>query len=404
MQAFDYRAIDARGKVKRGSVSADSERAARRLLREQGLYTESILPLANARKAARGAGRPGRMRIVELAMVMRQLGVLINSGLPLDTALKLTIEQGESPRERRLCESLRAEIGEGRSFSAAMQRAPYRVPESLIASVGVGEETGHLHTILIRLADELETGAENRQTFTRGLIYPLVLVVGSIAVISFMMAWVVPRITQVFVSSGAELPWITRVVVGISNLVVAFGPYFIALVAIGLMAALVALRQPHIKLAWHEKLLAMPGLGRWILMADISDWARSLGTLLASGVPALSALGISSTLVNNLALRARFEAVTESMRRGTSMHNALRDAGIGSGFLIHMVGSGEASSELSAMLSRVAEYYRSRLAAAVDTFLKLMNPVLIVFIGMVILIIVLAVMLPILEMNDVGFR
>ncbi|MBT5331506.1 MAG: hypothetical protein HOL48_06985 [Porticoccaceae bacterium] len=224
--------------------------------------------------------------------------------------------------------------------------------------------------------------------------------VGSISVVAFMMVWVVPRITQVFISSRAELPLITQIVVSVSNFFTSYGLYILFAIASAVVIFMLAMTRPDLKQAWHRKLLGFPGLGKWMLMANLADWSRSLGTLLQSGVPALSALGISSTVVSNLELKARFDAVTESMRRGSSLHNALKDNDAGSGFLVHMVGSGEASSELSTMLLRVSDFYRSRLSNSVDTFLKLMNPILIVIIGLLILVIVLAIMLPIIHLNE----
>lgn len=407
MPTFDYQAIDLKGKKKKGSLTAESEKHARRLLKEKGLFAESLSAVAAADQQSSKplkSGPPRGVRRVnnfQLAMVLRQIGVLIRSGLPLESALKMTVEQAESERERRMGEAWRAEIEEGRSFSNAIKRSPYKIPESVTASVAVGEETGHLHEILIRVSDELEIGAENQKTFSRGLIYPSILVFGSMAVISFMMVWVVPKITQVFVSARAELPQITQVVVGISNFVLNYGLIFLVIIALAFIGFQLAMTQPKLKIAWHAKLLKLPGIGKWMMMANVADWCRSLGTLLKSGVPALSALGISSTVVANLALRQEFEEVAESMRKGLSLHNALSNSDIGSGFLVHMVGSGEASSELSSMLIRVSDFYQTRLSSSVDTFLKLMNPILIVLIGLIILLIVLAVMLPILEMNEI---
>lgn len=413
MPAFDYQAIDAKGKKKKGSITADSEKHVRRLLKEQGLFAEKVSQLKSAATGEAAKSGPNRSSRVgrsskrakgvsrfQLAMVLRQIGVLINSGLPLDAALQMTVEQAESEKERRMGEAWRAEISEGRSFSGAMTRSPYKIPESVIASVGVGEETGHLHSILIRLADDLEVGAENQKVFARGLIYPSILVIGSIAVVSFMMVWVVPRITQVFISSRTELPLVTQVIVALSNFVLSYGLYILGAAILAGAGFQLAMLKPRLKQSWHSGLLRVPGIGKWMLMANLADWSRSLGTLLQSGVPALSALSISSTVVTNLELKSRFESVTESMRRGSSLHNALKESNAGSGFLVHMVGSGEASSELSSMLLRVADFYRSRLMSSVDTFLKLMNPILIVVIGLMILTIVLAVMLPIMQMNE----
>ena len=256
------------------------------------------------------------------------------------------------------------------------------------------------HKILLRLSEELETSAENRKTVTRALIYPVTLVSVSIVMVSVMMVWVVPKITAVFASSNRELPWITEVVVGISNFTQSYGLYVLVFVVIASLVFRQAMKNAKLKMQWHELILSMPGMGRWVRMADISDWSRNLGVLLNSGVPALAALKISSAVVNNCALQDKFNAVTEAMRQGASLHKALEDNLDGSGFLVHMVGSGEASSELDKMLLRVAEYYSARLKNAVEVFLKLLNPILILIMGAMILGIVAAIMLPIMDMNN----
>lgn len=403
MAVFDYIAFDPAGKRSKGTITADSERHARRLLRDRGLFADSIKAL---KQAAEGEARKRftlgtrRLNHFELALILRQMAILIQSGLPLEDALKMLTEQAESDKQRRFVQSLRSEIVEGRSFSSAMSRSPYKVPESVIAGVGVGEETGHLHSVMLRMADELEVGAENKQAFSRGLIYPFTLLAVATVVVSFMMVFVVPQITTIFVSNRRELPLITEIVVFISNGFQAYGLYVLILAALVFFVALVLLRDKARRTAWHGTLLKLPLIGKWMRMANIGDWSRSLGTLLESGVPALSALKIASSVVDNLYLRAKMESVTESMRRGSSLHSALQQADVGSGFLVHMVGSGEASSELDSMLLRVADYYRARLSNSVETFLKLMNPILIVLLGIIVLCIVAAIMLPILDLNN----
>ncbi len=344
--------------------------------------------------------REARVNNFDLSLLLQQQAILIQSGLPLEEALRMTIEQAETDRQRRMVESWRSEITEGRSFSEALRRSPYKIPESIIAGVGVGEESGHLHRVLMRLAEDLESNAENRKTISRAMIYPATLIATSIIVVSIMMVWVVPKITAIFMSSKRELPLVTRVIVGLSEFTQAYGLFVLAAVVALAFAFRQAMKDPQRKERWHALILNMPGMGRWIRMANISDWARSLGVLLNNGVPALAALTISSAVVTNLHLRGKFEAVTEGMRQGSSLKKALEDSQVGSGFLIHMVGSGEASSELDKMLLRVSEYYSVRLNNAVEVFLKLVNPILIIFMGMIILSVVAAVMLPIMDMNN----
>jgi len=214
------------------------------------------------------------------------------------------------------------------------------------------------------------------------------------------MVWVVPKITAIFMSSNRELPLITRIIVNLSEFTQSYG-LIVLILLIGLYLGFVqAMKDPQRNERWHGFMLTMPGLGRWIRMANIADWSRSLGVLLSNGVPALAALKISSSVVTNLHLRSKMEGVTESMRQGSTLHKALLEVDVGSGFLVHMVGSGEASSELDKMLLRVSDYYSLRLNNAVEVFLKLINPILIVFMGVIILSVVAAVMLPIMDMNN----
>ena len=401
MPTFDYSAYNASGKLVRGIISAESERLARKTLKDKKLLASSIKQVKSRSSSKKSLfERQSNFDNFDLSLLLHQQAILIQSGLPLEESLRMTIEQAETQKQRRMVESWRSEITEGRSFSEALRRSPYKIPEGVIAGVGVGEETGHLDKILLRLSDELSTSAENRKTVTRALIYPVTLISVSIAMVALMMVLVVPKITSVFASSNRELPWITELIISVSKFVQDYGSAFLICLLTIFITFKVIIRNPDIRLRFHNLLLRLPGLGRWIRMADISDWARNLGVLLNSGVPALAALRISSAVVGNLSLRKSFDEVTESMRQGVSLHRALEKNLTESGFLVHMVGSGEASSELDKMLIRVAEYYSARLNNAVEVFLKLLNPMLILAMGAMILGIVAGIMLPIMDMNN----
>lgn len=399
MPTFDYAAYDVSGKLVDGVVSADSERHARRILKEKKLLPSKLTEVAKSSPKSK-LGRTSKVNEFDLSLVLQQQAILIQSGLPLEDAMRMTIEQAETDRQKRMVESWRSEIIEGRSFSEAMRRSPYKIPESVLAGVGVGEESGHLHTVLMRLAEDIETSAENKKTVTRALIYPATLLGASMLVVSMMMVWVVPKITAIFISSNRELPTITKFIIAISDFTQQYGLYLLlfGLILGGAISWL--LRDDDRRKRWHQVVLGLPGLGRWTTMANVADWSRSLGVLLGNGVPALAALKISSAVVTNLYLRSKMEQVTESMRRGVSLQKALEENKVGSGFLVHMVGSGEASSELDKMLMRVSDYYSLRLANAVEVFLKLINPILIIFMGGIILSVVAAVMLPIMDMGN----
>ena len=402
MPAFDYAAYDPSGKRVSGVISADSERHARRLLKDKKLLPSELSEVSQtaATKKSGPRRRQARVNNFDLSLLLQQQAILIESGLPLEDALRMTIEQAETEKQRRMLQSWRSEIIEGRSFSEALRRSPYKIPESIIAGISVGEESGHLHKVLMRLAEDLESSAENRKTISRAMIYPATLISTSIIVVAIMMVWVVPKITAIFVSSNRELPFITRIVINLSEFTQSYGLFFL-IVLMGLYLGFArAMQDSQRKQHWHSFMLTMPGLGRWIRMANIADWSRSLGVLLSNGVPALAALKISSSVVTNLDLRSKMEGVTEAMRQGSTLHSALQASDVGSGFLVHMVGSGEASSELDKMLLRVSDYYSLRLNNAVEVFLKLINPILIIFMGVIILSVVAAVMLPIMDMNN----
>ena len=400
MPAFDYTAYDPSGKQVSGVISADSERHARRLLKEKKLLPSKLSEVSQTQAKKSGSRREARVNNFDLSLLLQQQAILIESGLPLEDALRMTIEQAETEKQRRMLQSWRSEIIEGRSFSEALRRSPYKIPESIVAGISVGEESGHLHKVLMRIAEDLESSAENRKTISRAMIYPATLISTSIIVVAIMMVWVVPKITAIFISSNRELPLITRIVVNLSEFTQSYG-LFVLILLVGLYLGFVqATKDPQRNQRWHEFMLTMPGLGRWIRMANIADWSRSLGVLLSNGVPALAALKISSSVVTNLYLRSKMEGVTEAMRQGSTLHKALLEGDVGSGFLVHMVGSGEASSELDKMLLRVSDYYSLRLNNAVEVFLKLINPILIIFMGVIILSVVAAVMLPIMDMNN----
>jgi general secretion pathway protein F len=400
MPAFDYAAYDPSGKRVSGVISADSERHARRLLKDKKLLPSELSEVSQTETKKSGSRRQARVNNFDLSLLLQQQAILIESGLPLEDALRMTIEQAETEKQRRMLQSWRSEIIEGRSFSEALRRSPYKIPESIIAGISVGEESGHLHKVLMRLAEDLETSAENRKTISRAMIYPATLISTSIIVVAIMMVWVVPKITAIFVSSNRQLPLVTRLVINLSEFTQNYGLFFAVVMVALYLGFARAMRDPQRKKRWHSFMLTMPGLGRWIRMANIADWSRSLGVLLSNGVPALAALKISSSVVTNLDLRSKMEGVTEAMRQGSTLHSALQSSDIGSGFLVHMVGSGEASSELDKMLLRVSDYYSLRLNNAVEVFLKLINPILIIFMGVIILSVVAAVMLPIMDMNN----
>ena len=245
MAAFDYSAYDKAGKKVSGVITADSERHARRLLKEKSLLPSAVKEVSTTSKAVNSGGREARVNNFDLSLLLQQQAILIQSGLPLEDALRMTIEQAETEKQRRMLESWRSEITEGRSFSEALRRSPYKIPESIIAGISVGEESGHLHEVLMRLAEDIETSAENRKTISRAMIYPATLISTSIIVVAIMMVWVVPKITAIFASSNRELPLVTRAVINVSEFTQNYG-LFVLIAAFGLFTLFVqAMKNPQ---------------------------------------------------------------------------------------------------------------------------------------------------------------
>lgn len=400
MLSYDYLAYNKLGATEKGNIQADSDKSARLKLKEQGLLVSELKVINHSERKYQFRGLFRQISSADLALIMQQMGVLVQSGMPLEEALMLLIQQSESQKQHILVESWHRQILEGRSLSQAMRRSQFTVPDSVVASIAVGEETGHMDSILLRVAEELELGAENREAFKRGLSYPITLIVVAVIVVSIMMIKVVPKISNVFVHNDRELPTVTKIVITLSDTFQNYGLIVLFIGMIGVLLLFAWMRDDENRRKWHRSLLRLPVIGSWMRIANLADWARSLGTLLKSGVPALSALKISSAVMTNLSLRQQMEQVTNEVRKGSRLHSALVKTNIGHGFLQHMVGSGEVSSELDNMLLRVSEYYTHRLRNSVDSFLKLMGPILILLLGGLVLVIVSAVMLPILNMND----
>jgi len=302
--------------------------------------------------------------------------------------------------QRQVLESWRGSVLSGYSFAAALRQSPYRINDRVIASIEVAEETGHLHEVLSRLADEMEVENDNRQTLIKGMIYPLIMVLVAAVVIGVMIAYVVPQVTKVFANARQELPPLTQVTIALSQFTRSYGLFILAFLFVLAAGGRYLLQQPARRRNWQRLLLRMPLIGNWMLLAVLADWSRSMGTLLRTGVPVLTSLTISAAGIGNLYLQEKMQRVAEKVRQGNSLFYSLRSEHFVPGFMLHMVSSGESSGELDGMLIRVGDYYSTQLRNSVETALKLLEPALIVLMGLVILLIVGAVLVPIVKMNQ----
>jgi general secretion pathway protein F len=401
--AFRYEAVDAVGHTKKGVVNADSARAARSDLRAQGMVpiavdaiTAQVDELGQVKTRAFG----DRLSTTELALFTRQLASLLEASLPLEQAFSALLEQAERPYVRDLVASIRSEVMGGSSLSDALSRHPRDFADIYRALVASGEQIGQLSRVLSRLADYIERRNSLVQKVRLAFTYPAIVTVVAFAIVIFLLAYVVPQIVSVFANTKQKLPMLTVVMLAISDFVRGYG-WIVLLVAIGVFLAWRrALKNPDIKYRFHSWLLTAPLYGKFERSLNTSRFASTLAITTGSGVPILRALQTSRDTLSNVAMRAQVEDATTSVREGVSLARALSAHKHFPPMLIHMIRAGEVTGELPAMLQRASEAQEQDLERRAMTIAGLLEPALILVMGVVVLLIVLAVLMPIIEINQ----
>ncbi|WP_111656619.1 type II secretion system inner membrane protein GspF [Isoalcanivorax indicus] len=402
MPAFEFRSLDARGKVRKGMQEGDSARQVRQALRDKGWVP---LEVREARDRKGGAtlfsslSRAGRLNTAEQALITRQLATLIRSGLPIEQALSAVARQAGRPHIERIVLAVRAKVTEGYSLARSMAEFPRAFPEMYRATVAAGEQSGHLEQVLEQLAEYLENRHDTGRSVMQSMIYPAFILVFSIVIITLMMTYVVPRMVEVFARNEEGLPALTRVMIVISDFFRDWLWLAVLLIIGGVVAFVQALKSPSFRMRVHQRLARMPLIGKLICTADSSRLASTLGILSRSGVPLVEALAISSQVVGNLAVREAVKQAASKVREGGNLSRALDASGYFPPMLVQMIASGEASGELDRMLSRAAEYQERELAGVVSTVVGLLGPAMLLTMASLVFLIVLAMMQPIMQMN-----
>lgn len=407
MSAFEYTALDSGGRRQRGTIEGDTARQVRQQLRDQGLTPLTVEQATGGEdRALPSTGLSGvfgggqRVGGGDLALITRQLATLVASGTPVEDALRAVSGQTGNVRVERLLMAVRGRVLEGQSLAAALSAFPRSFPEIYVASVRAGEQSGHLAAVLGRLADYTEAQQETRSSVIAVLVYPLVLAVVALIVVIGLLAYIVPEIVGVFDALDAELPWLTRMLIALSDLVRAWGLWILILAAMLLLAVRPLFRQPRVRYRMDARLLRAPILGKLLRGAETGRFARTLAILAGSGVPVLEALEISASVVKNRPMRESVEHAAVQVREGTSLHRALARSGHFPPMALHLIASGEQSGELATMLQRVAEYHEREARLRVSMLTSLLEPAVIIMAGGVVMLIVLAVLLPIFELNQ----
>lgn len=396
MPTYRYQAVDMAGKTHKASVQADSERHARQLLRDQGLFARSLQRHQGA------ALQPRRQRLTraQLCELTRQLATLTGAGIALVDALATLERQLRAPALQAVLVAVRGALAEGLGLSRSLARQGAPFSGLYCALVEAGERSGRLAQVLTRLADHLEQVQRQQHKARTALIYPCVLMGVSLAVVVGLMTFVVPKLTEQFAHSGQALPLITSLLIGVSQGLVSAGPWLLGGAMVSTVLGAWLLRKPHWRLRRDQWLLRLPRVGALLQVLESARLARSLAILCGSGVALLEALQVASDTVANQRIRLALEQVRLQVQGGTSLHRALDACGQFPPLLVNMVGSGEASGTLADMLERVADDQERGFARQVDTAMALFEPLMILVMGGVVLFIVLAVLLPIMQLNQ----
>lgn len=403
MPAFRYEAVDAGGVTRKGVVNADSLRAARADLRSRELAPVSVVAIeaqVDASGQARARGFGGGLSTTELALFTRQLASLLEASLPLEQAFTALLEQAERAYMRDLIASIRAEIMGGSSLSDALARHPRDFADIYRALIASGEQIGQLSRVLSRLADFIERRNALVSKVKLAFTYPAIVTVVAFAIVIFLLTYVVPQIVSVFANTKQKLPLLTVVMLAVSDFVRADGLYVLVLLVLGGFGWRRALQNPDFKFRWHSWLLRAPLYGKFERSLNTSRFASTLAITTGSGVPILRALQTSRDTLSNVAMRAQVDDATTSVREGVGLARALSAHKYFPPMLIHMIRAGEVTGELPAMLDRAASAQESDLERRAMTIASLLEPALILFMGVVVLLIVLAVLMPIIEINQ----
>lgn len=404
MSVYKYVALDKVGKTQKGVMEGDNEAQVSRQLQNIGLVPTHIEYAHQKHKKTRMRRPPRGVRLAttDLALITRQLATLLSASMPLEETLKVVAEQTEKSKIKALLLAIRAKVLEGYSLAKSLSEFPKAFSPLYCATVAAGEQTGHLDAILNRLAEYAEKQQYMKRKIQQALIYPCVMTLVSICIVIFLLLYVVPKMIAVFNTMNQALPTITLVLIGISQFIHHYGLIVLVLLIAIAVSIHYLLKQEHFRRAYHQFLLKIPGIRHLIKIANTARFIHTFGVLLAAGVSVIEALRISSHLVTNLPIRSSIETASKNIKEGANIHLALKKTGYFQAMSLHLIASGEASGQLEKMLAHAAINQDQELEQTINTILTLFEPLMILVMGVIVLFIVLAILLPIFSLDQFG--
>ncbi|WPC73977.1 type II secretion system inner membrane protein GspF [Vibrio porteresiae] len=403
MAAFDYKALDSKGKQKKGVIEGDNARQVRARLKEQGLIPVEVIENQGKKSHSSAGGAFTFQRGIstpDLALITRQLSTLVQSGMPLEECLRAVSEQSEKPRIRSMMAAVRSKVTEGYTLSDSLGDYPYVFDELFRSMVAAGEKSGHLDAVLERLADYAENRQKLRSKLLQAMIYPIVLVVFAVAIVAFLLAAVVPKIVGQFVQMGQRLPESTEFLLASSDFIQHWGIQLLCAILIMIAVVRRLLRNPQMRLKWDEKVIFMPIFGKIARGLNTSRFARTLSICTSSAIPILDGMRVAVDVMSNQYVKQKVLVAAESVREGASLRKSLEQTKLFPPMMLHMIASGEQSGELESMLTRAADNQDTNFESAVNIALGIFTPALIALMAGLVLFIVMATLMPILEMNN----
>ena len=402
MTAFRYKALNADGKLVKGVLEGDSDRQVRGTLRQRHLRPVEVAPataLAQSDNSDRFRVVSRRLSAGELALITRQLATLIASALPLDECLQAVADQSRKASVKSMMLQVRSKVSEGHTLAHALGQFPQAFGEMYRAMVNAGEEAGQLAPVLEQLAHYTETRQHTAQKLQMALIYPFVLMAVAVAVVAALMIFVVPELVGIFAHTKKALPPLTVGLIWVSDFMRDYALLCLIMLGLSVWLARRALRHPGLRKRWHQLLLRVPGVNGVLIALDSARFASTLSILMASGVPLIHALRIAGSVMNNLVLREASSAVSVAVQEGSSLSRALSREVFFPPMMVHMVASGEVSGDLEMMLERSSTNQERELEMTLGTVMGLFEPAMVVVMGGLVLTIVLAILLPIFDLN-----